>query len=154
MQKTLVILKPDAVKRGITGKIIERLESKGLKLVASKMQLLDESILKEHYSHLATKPFFPSIVEYMTSAPVILQIWEGVYSCEVVRLMLGATNARTALPGTIRGDFAMSISKNTMHASESLEAANIEISRFFKQEEVFSYVRSDEEQVYDKDDLR
>lgn len=154
MQKTLVILKPDAVKRWITWKIIERLESKWLKLVASKMQLLDESILKEHYSHLATKPFFPSIVEYMTSAPVILQIWEWVYSCEVVRLTLWATNARTALPWTIRWDFAMSISKNTMHASESLEAANIEIKRFFKEEEIFSYVRSDEEQVYDKDDLR
>lgn len=154
LQKTLVILKPDAMSRGIAGKITDRLESKWLKLVACKMAQLDEAILTDHYSHLASKPFFPGIVAYMTSAPVIIQIWEWIDVCEVVRLMLWATNARAALPWTIRWDFAMSISKNVMHASESLEAAQVEIKRFFKEDEVFSYVRSDEAQVYDKDDLR
>ena len=87
MQRTLVILKPDAVSRGITGKIISRLEEKGLKLVASKMVMLTEEQLKQHYSHLVDKPFFPGIVSFMTSAPVILQVWEGKDAVEVVRLM-------------------------------------------------------------------
>jgi nucleoside-diphosphate kinase len=102
MQKTLVILKPDSVTRGITGEIISRLERKGLKLVGSKMVRLTEEQLKQHYAHLADKPFFPGIVEFMTSAPVILQVWEGKEVVEVVRLITGVTNSRQAQPGTIR----------------------------------------------------
>ena len=152
MQKTLVILKPDAVTRGITGEIISRLERKGLKLVASKMVRLTEEQLKEHYSHLVDKPFFPGIVSFMTSAPVILQVWEGKDAVEVVRLMAGVTNSRQAQPGTIRGDYSMSIGNNVIHASENLEAANEEIARFFDENEIHSYKRADEDMLYSTDE--
>jgi nucleoside-diphosphate kinase len=152
MQKTLVILKPDAVTRGITGEIISRLERKGLKLVASKMVRLTEEQLKEHYSHLVDKPFFPGIVSFMTSAPVILQVWEGKDAVEVVRLMAGVTNSRQAQPGTIRGDYSMSIGNNVIHASENLEAANEEIARFFDENEIHSYKRADEDMLYSPDE--
>ena len=152
MQRTLVILKPDAVTRGITWEIISRLEKKWLKLVASKMVKLTESQLREHYSHLVDKPFFPRIVEFMTSAPVVLQVWEGKDAVEVVRLMAGVTNSRQAQPGTIRGDYSMSIWNNVIHASENLEIANEEIARFFNEEEIFSYKRIDEDMLYSSDE--
>jgi len=152
MQKTLVILKPDSVTRGITGEIISRLEKKGLKLVASKMVKLTEDQLREHYSHLVDKPFFPRIVSFMTSAPVILQVWEGKDAVEVVRLMAGVTNSRQAQPGTIRGDYSMSIGNNVIHASENLEIANEEIARFFDKNEIFSYKRADEDMLYSSDE--
>ena len=153
MQRTLVILKPDAIRRGIIGKIIDRLESKGLKLVACKMVKLKEDILKEHYSHLVDKPFFPDIVKFMTSTPVILQVWEGVEVVDVVRLMVWVTNARQAQPWTIRWDFAMSVARNVIHASESPEVAEEEIKRFFKEDEIFSYKRVDEDILYESDEL-
>ena len=148
MQKTLVILKPDSVTRGITWEIISRLEKKWLKLVASKMVRLTEEQLRQHYSHLVDKPFFPGIVSFMTSAPVILQVWEGKDAVEVVRLMAWVTNSRQAQPGTIRGDYSMSIWNNVIHASENLEAANEEIARFFDDSEIYSYKRVDEEMLY------
>jgi len=154
MQRTLIILKPDALTRGITGDIISRLEKKGLKLVWSKMSVLNEDILKEHYSHIADKPFFPGIVRFMTSAPVILQVWEGKDVVEVVRLMAWVTNSRQAQPGTIRWDFSMSIWNNVIHASESLEAANEEIDRFFKDNEIYSYKRADENYTYSEDERK
>ncbi len=152
MQKTLVILKPDAVSRGITGEIISRLEKKWLKLVASKMVKLTEEQLKEHYAHLVDKPFFPGIVSFMTSAPVILQVWEGKDAVEVVRLMAGVTNSRQAQPGTIRWDYSMSIGNNVIHASENLEAAKEEIARFFDESEIYSYKRADEDMLYSPDE--
>lgn len=152
MQKTLVILKPDAVTRGITWEIISRLEKKWLKLVASKMVKLTEEQLKQHYSHLVDKPFFPGIVAFMTSAPVILQVWEGKDAVEVVRLMAWVTNSRQAQPGTIRGDYSMSIGNNVIHASENLEAANEEIARFFDDNEIYSYKRADEDMLYSPDE--
>lgn len=152
MQKTFIILKPDALTRWITGEIISRLEKKGLKLVWSKMSVLNENILKEHYSHIADKPFFPGIVEFMTSSPVILQVWEGKDVVEVVRLIAWVTNSRQAQPGTIRWDFSMSIGNNVIHASENLEAANEEISRFFSADEIYSYKRADEDYLYSEDE--
>jgi len=153
MERTLIILKPDSVTRGITGEIISRLEKKGLKLVWSKMVLLTEDQLKEHYSHLVDKPFFKGIVEFMTSAPVILQVWEGVSAVEVVRLMAGVTNSRQAQPGTIRWDYSMSIGNNVIHASENLEAANEEVARFFDANEIYSYKRADEAMLYSPDEI-
>ena len=152
MQKTLVILKPDAVTRGITWEIISRLERKWLKLVASKMVKLTEEQLKQHYSHLVDKPFFPGIVSFMTSAPVILQVWEGKDAVEVVRLMAWVTNSRQAQPGTIRWDYSMSIGNNVIHASENLEAASEEIARFFDDSEIYSYQRADENMLYSPDE--
>ena len=153
MQKTLIILKPDSVTRGITWEIISRLEKKWIKLVASKMVRLTEDQLKAHYSHLADKPFFPGIVDFMTSAPVILQVWEGKDVVEVVRLIAGVTNSRQAQPGTIRWDFSMSIGNNVIHASENLEAAKEEIARFFSEEEIYSYARADENMLYSPDEV-
>jgi len=153
MQKTLIILKPDALTRGITWEIISRLEKKWLKLVASKMVKLTEEQLKEHYSHLVDKPFFPKIVQFMMSAPVILQVWEGKDVVEVVRLMAGVTNSRQAQPWTIRWDYSVSIGNNVIHASESLEVANEEISRFFDDSEIYSYSRVDEPMLYSPDEI-
>jgi len=152
MQKTLVILKPDSVTRGITGEIISRLERKGLKLVGSKMVRLTEEQLKQHYAHLADKPFFPGIVEFMTSAPVILQVWEGKEVVEVVRLITGVTNSRQAQPGTIRWDFSMSIGNNVIHASENEQVAEEEVARFFDKDEIYSYSRADENMLYSPDE--
>ena len=149
MEQTLVILKPDALVRWITGKVIDRLESKGLKLVASKMVVLTEEQLREHYSHLVDKPFFPDLVEYMRSAPVILQVREGKEATSVVRLMAWVTNPRQAQPWTIRGDFAIDIPKNVIHASENPQIAQEEIARFFSPEEIYSYKRADEDMLYE-----
>ncbi len=152
LEKTLVILKPDAITRGLTWEITERFEKKWLKLVASKMISLDNETLEEHYDHLRDKPFFSSIVDYMTSSPVIVQIWEWAEAVDVVRLMIWVTNPRQAQPGTIRWDYAMSIWRNVVHASEDRETAESEIKRFFSEEEIFSYKRTDESMLYEEED--
>ncbi len=145
MQRSLVLLKPDAIQRGLVGEIIARLEKRGLKIVAMKTMQLDETILKEHYAHLASKPFFPEIVSYMTLCPVVALILEWPNAVGALRNTLGATNPLEANPGTIRGDFALSIGFNLIHASDGEEAAQAEIKRFFKEEEVLEYSRIDKE---------
>ena len=147
-QQTLVILKPDCVARGLTWEVTTRFEKKWLKLVASKMSMLSTEVLTEHYGHLADKPFFPSIVSYMQSAPVIIQIWEGDDVVDSVRLMIGVTNPTQAQPGTVRGDYAVSISSNIIHASESEEEGKAEISRFFDADHLNTYTRADEWCLY------
>jgi nucleoside-diphosphate kinase len=134
-----VLIKPDAFQRDLIGEIIKRLEIKGLKLVGIKMMQLGDDLLNEHYSHLQQLPFFPEIKAFMRKTPIIACCWEGVEAVETVRLLCGVTKARTAAPGTIRGDLAMSIQTNLVHASDSLETANVEIPRFFKPEEIFEY---------------
>ncbi|NUJ97512.1 nucleoside-diphosphate kinase [Candidatus Gracilibacteria bacterium] len=143
MQRSLVLLKPDAIQRGLVGEIIARLEKRGLKIVAMKTMQLDETILKEHYAHLASKPFFPEIVSYMTICPVVALIVEGPNAIAALRNTLGATNPLEAVPGTIRGDYALSIGFNLIHASDGEEAAVAEIKRFFKEEEVLNYNKID-----------
>ncbi|MBS8121560.1 nucleoside-diphosphate kinase [Candidatus Vampirococcus lugosii] len=151
-ERTLIILKPDTVTRGLLGKVISRFEEKGLKLVGCKMIELNNEVLEKHYDHLKDKPFFPSIVSYMTSSPVLVQAWEGVEAVDVVRLMIGVTNSRQAQPGTVRGDFAMSIGRNIVHASEDIDAAKVELERFFDQNELYSYTRADEDKIYEDDE--
>ncbi|MDE6383339.1 MAG: nucleoside-diphosphate kinase [Paramuribaculum sp.] len=136
MEKTLVIFKPSAVQRGLIGEILSRFERKGLTIVAMKMARLSEAILREHYAHLVDRPFFPFILDSMTASPVVLMVLEGVDAVKVVRLLTGATNSREALPGTIRGDFSMSGQENVIHASSSLEDAEVEVKRFFTPEEI------------------
>ena len=148
-QQSVVILKPDCVARAITGEVTSRFERKGLKLVASKMTMLTTELLETHYSHLKDKPFFPSIVAYMQSAPVMIQLWEWDESVDIIRQMIWVTNASQAQPGTIRGDFAMNISANVIHASENAEEAVDETARFFDASEIFSYARADENVVYE-----
>lgn len=153
MEQTLVILKPSAIERGLVGEIISRIQKKGLIITAMKMMQLDEAILREHYAHLVEKPFFPYIVATMTSAPVICMVLKGIEAVAVFRQMTGATNGRKALPGTLRGDFCMSGSANIVHASDSVENAEIEIRRFFKPEEVLDYTPKNLEFLYAEDEL-
>lgn len=152
MEQTLVILKPSAIHRGLIGKIVNRFQEKGLIITGLKMMQLDETILREHYAHLVEKPFFPSLLQSMMATPVIVMCLEGKDAVEVVRLMTGATNGRKALPGTIRGDFSMSGQENIIHASDSVENGKIELARFFKPEEIFSYVPSDLRFYYSPDE--
>ncbi len=136
MEQTLVIFKPSAVQRGLIGEILSRFERKGLTIVAMKMARLTETILREHYAHLVDRPFFPFILDSMTASPVVLMVLQGVDAVKVVRLLTGATNSREALPGTIRGDFSMSGQENVVHASSSVEDAEVEVKRFFTPEEI------------------
>lgn len=131
IEKTYIMLKPDCVKRGLIGEVISRIERKGYKIVDAKMMNLDEAILKVHYAHLADKPFFPNIVEYMTSGPVLGMIIEGESAVQGMRIIMGATKFEEATAGTIRGDFAHSTRENLIHGSDSPENAEIEIKRFF-----------------------
>ena len=154
MEQTLVILKPSAVDRRLIGKVVSRIEEKGLSIAGMKMMQLDEPILREHYSHLVDKPFFPSIVASMTASPVIVMCLEGVEAVRVFREMTGVTNGRNAAPGTLRGDFCMSGQANIVHASDSVENAKIEVARFFKPEEIFSYRLSGMEFYYGTDEMK
>ena len=131
-ERTYVMLKPDALQRGLAGEIIRRIEATGYRLVQAKTIVLDEPILREHYAHIADKPFFPETVEYMTSGPVLAMIWEGENAIAGIRQLMGATKFADAKAGTIRGDFASSTTFNLIHGSDSPEAAEIEIKRFFE----------------------
>ena len=137
--KTLVILKPSAIQRGLIGEIIHRFERKGLLLIGLKMIWLSDEILSEHYAHLKDKPFFQRVKDSMKVCPVIVCCWKGRDAVKVVRTLTGVTNSREALPGTIRGDFSMSMQENILHASDSPETAIEEIQRFFNDNELFNY---------------
>ena len=139
MERTLVLIKPDAMQRDLVGELIQRFERKGLKLVGIKMMALSDELLDEHYSHLAGRDFFAEIKTFMRSTPLIACCWEGVDCVNTVRTMCGITKAREAAPGTIRGDLAMSVQANLVHASDSLETAKVEIPRFFNASELFEY---------------
>jgi len=154
MERTLVILKPDCVTRGLVGSVISRFEDKGLKIVATKMRKLDHKILEEHYAHLKEKPFFPGIVKFMSSGPAICMIVEGKDVVEVMRKLCGATNARNAESGTIRGDLSMSTQCNIIHASDSKESAEKEIKRFFTPDEICSWERVQEDFFYAPDERK
>lgn len=130
-EKTYIMLKPDCIKRGLIGEVISRIEKKGYKITDVKMMCLDEKILREHYAHIADKPFFPEIVSYMTSGPVLGMIVEGENAVKGMRILMGATKFEDAAAGTIRGDYAFCTIENLIHGSDSLENAEIEMKRFF-----------------------
>lgn len=136
MERTLVLLKPSTVQRALIGEIISRFEKKGLRIAGMKMMQLTDEILEDHYSHLIKKPFFPSLKASMMKTPVVALCLEGVDAIAVVRYITGYTNGRKADPGTIRGDYCMSNQQNIVHASDSPEAAVIELARFFRPEEI------------------
>ncbi len=152
-EKTLVLIKPDAIQRGLLGQITSRFEIKGLKLVATKMMSLDEAILREHYAHLVDKPFFAGLANFMQSTPVVAMCWEGLDVVDAVRRITGITKAREAEAGSIRGDFAMSVSCNVVHASDSVDNAQKEVARFFKIDEIHNYDKSEFVHVYAEDEL-
>jgi nucleoside-diphosphate kinase len=151
-EKTLVLLKPDGIQRGLVGEVIKRFERKGLKLAGIKMMSLDEAILREHYAHIAEKPFFPGVSKFMRSSPVIAMCFEGLEVVSAVRLLCGITKSRAAEAGSIRGDLAMSVACNVVHASDSVETAMKEVPRFFKPDEIFDYAKSEYEHVYTEDE--
>lgn len=153
MEQTLVILKPSAIERGLVGEVLTRIQQKGLIITGMKMMQLDEKILREHYAHLVDKPFFPLIVKSMVASPVICMVLKGVDAVSVFRKMTGSTNGRKAEPGTLRGDFCMSGQANIVHASDSVENAEIEIKRFFKPEEVLDYTPSNLAFLYAEDEI-
>ena len=131
MERTYIMLKPDAVKRKLVGEIVSRIEKKGFSIVDMKMMTLEEEVLKEHYAHLANETFFPNLVAYMTSGPVVAMIVEGDDVVQGMRILMGKTKWLEAQPGTIRGDLACSTTQNLIHGSDSVENAEIEIKRFF-----------------------
>jgi nucleoside-diphosphate kinase len=153
MEKTLIILKPSTIERGLTGEIISRFEKKGLFFVGLKMMQLNDLLLDEHYAHLADKPFFPPIKASMMRTPVVVGCLEGKDCVRVVRQLTGVTNGRDAAPGTIRGDYSMSVLENIIHASDSIESAQTEINRFFKPEEIFTYELAVHPVLYAPDEL-
>lgn len=139
METTLVLLKPSCVQRGLIGEIISRFERRGLRIDGIKMMQLDEAILREHYAHLADRPFFPALAASMMASPVVALAISGRDAVQVVRTMTGSTNGREAAPGTIRGDYSMSNQQNIVHASDSTSNAVIELARFFRPEEILHY---------------
>lgn len=153
MERTVVLVKPDGVQRGLIGEIIHRFERKGLKLVGAKMMRFNDAILDEWYLHHQDKPFFSSLKEYMKSGPIVAMLWEGKDAVLTIRKMIGITLAREAESGTIRGDFAMSQQYNLVHASETLEIAKKEENLIFQPEEIFRWKKSDLEQIYLKDEM-
>jgi nucleoside-diphosphate kinase len=153
VERTLVLIKPDAIQRGLIGKIISRFEDKGLKLVGIKLMNLGEPLLNEHYAHLADKPFFPGTRAFMQSTPVVAICVEGLDSVDTVRRLCGITKSREAQPGTIRGDLAMSVQANLVHASDSLETAQKEVARFFGASELFEYDSAQTSVVYSQDEI-
>jgi nucleoside-diphosphate kinase len=141
METTLILLKPDTVERGLIGQVIARLEDKGLKISGLQMIQLDDAIIAEHYDFLADKPFFPGIQAYMKRTPVVAIAATGVNAIATVRMLTGATNPAEALPGSIRGDFGLTIDANIIHASDAPETAEIELKRFFKGQGIHEYTR-------------
>jgi len=131
LESTLVLIKPDAVRRGLVGTITGRLEAKGLIIRGMRSFVFTEELCRDHYAHLADRPFFPGLVAFMTSGMTVAVWVSGVDAVEVVRGMCGATNAREAVPGTIRGDLAMSTQRNLVHASDARDSAQVELGRFF-----------------------
>lgn len=151
-EQTLVLIKPDAIQRGLVGEITTRFERKGLKLIGMKMMSLDEAVLREHYAHIADKPFFPGVAKFMQSTPVVAMCWEGLQVVDAVRKITGITKAREAEAGSIRGDLAMSVACNVIHASDTVENAQKEVKRFFKDDEIHSYDKSEYTHVYAEDE--
>jgi len=152
MEKTLVIVKPDGINRGISGEIINRFERKGLKIVGMKMEHLSDEKLDIHYAHHVGKPFYEGLKAYMKKTPTILMVLEGMGVVDVVRIMAGPTRGYEASPGTIRGDYSMSIQNTIIHASESTEVAEKEIKTFFKDDEIFDYELVGMDMIYSEEE--
>ena len=138
-ERTLILLKPDAIEKNIVGLVISRFQEIGFAIHGVKMMQLNEAILADHYSHIADKPFFPSIVEFMTSSPVIAVAFEGENAIRRARELMGPTNSLEAPAGTIRGNYGQDMMVNVCHASDGPEAAEIELKRFFKDDELFTF---------------
>jgi len=150
LERTFVIIKPDAVQRGLIGEITSRLEKRGLRLVAAKFIIVSRSLAEAHYAVHVDKPFYAGLVNYITTAPVMAMVWEGLDAIAAVRQTMGKTNPLEADPGTIRHDFALGISRNLTHASDSPETADKEIALWFNSEELFNWDRNVDPWIFGK----
>ncbi|MBS3740373.1 nucleoside-diphosphate kinase [Candidatus Bipolaricaulota bacterium] len=139
MERSLVLLKPDAIQRGLIGELIGRLEDKSLKVSAMKLMNVSEDLARRHYEEHLEKDFFSDLFEFITSSPIVAMVVEGEQAVEVTRRLMGATNPFEAEPGTIRGDYGLDLTKNLIHGSDSAESAKREIDLFFDEEEILSY---------------
>jgi len=151
MEKSLILVKPDGLQRGLVGEILSRFERKGLKIIGLKMLSIEDAILEQHYEHLADKPFFSDIKEFMKSSPIVAIALEGGEGAvAAIRTLVGPTKGQEAPAGTIRGDFGLSGSINLVHASDSIETGRTEVDRFFGGDELFEYTKTDLQHVYGK----
>jgi nucleoside-diphosphate kinase len=150
LERSLVILKPDGVQRGLIGDVIGRLERRGLRLAAMKFMSVSQTLAEQHYAVHQGKPFYEPLVKYITSGPVVVMAWEGSQAIEAIRQTVGATNPTNAAPGTLRADLAIDIGRNLIHASDGPETAAFELGLWFKPEELVEWKRDDERWVFEK----
>ncbi|XP_063208546.1 nucleoside diphosphate kinase [Chroicocephalus ridibundus] len=148
-ERTFIAIKPDGVQRGLVGEIIKRFEQKGFRLVAMKLVHASEDLLKQHYIDLKDRPFYPGLVKYMNSGPVVAMVWEGLNVVKTGRVMLGETNPADSKPGTIRGDFCIQVGRNIIHGSDSVESAQKEINLWFKPAELVDYKSCAHDWIYE-----
>jgi nucleoside-diphosphate kinase len=149
MERTLVIIKPDGVQRGLIGKIVTRLERRGLKIAAMKLVQMDDLLARKHYAIHEGKPFFEPLIKYITSAPVVVMVIEGRKAIEIVRKTLGATNPGDAEPGTVRADYAVEIGRNLVHGSDGPDTAKTEVALFFDESEILSWKRDTDPWIFE-----
>lgn len=141
-ERSFVMVKPDGVQRGLIGEVVGRLERRGLKLVAAKFMQVSRAHAEKHYEALADKPFFPGLIQFITSGPVLAMVWEGPEAIHMIRTTMGVTNPVSAAPGTLRGDFAVHVGRNIVHGSDGPETAEREISLWFSAGELVAYDRA------------
>lgn len=148
MEKTFIMVKPDGVQRNLVGEIVKRLEAKGFKLAGAKLMVISDDLAKTHYGEHKEKPFFVELVDFITSGPVFAMIWEGENVIKIARDMMGKTNPSEAAPGTIRGDFGVTVGKNVIHGSDAPESAEKEMALFFSENEIVDYNKQDSSWIY------
>jgi nucleoside-diphosphate kinase len=149
MERTLIIIKPDAVQRGLIGKIITRFERRGLRIAGMKLIQIDKPLAQRHYAIHEGKPFYEPLIEYITSSPVVVMVLEGNDAIDIVRRTMGATNPAEATPGTIRADFGLEIGRNLVHGSDGPDTAQFEVSLFFDEEEILAYDRNNDPWIFE-----
>ena len=148
MERTFLMIKPDGVQRNLIGQIVERLENKGFKIVGAKLMQVSDDLAKTHYGEHSEKPFFGELVDFITSGPVFAMVLEGENIISTARLVVGATNPQEANPGTIRGDFGLTVGKNIIHGSDSPESAEREINLFFDESDLIEYSLINKDWIY------
>ncbi len=149
MERTLVIIKPDAVQRGLIGEIIARFERRGLRIAGMKLIHIDEPLARRHYAIHEGKPFYEPLIRYITSSPVVVMVLEGNDAIEIARRTMGATNPAEATPGTIRADFGLEIGRNLVHGSDGPDTASFEVPLFFDEDEILSYSRDTDRWIFE-----
>ena len=152
MERTLVLIKPDDMQRGLTGEILSRLERRGLRMIALRLFQMDEGLARRHYAEHEGKPFYETLISYITACPIVAAVFEGTDAVDAVRKTMGATNPAEAGPGTVRGDFGLETARNLIHGSDSLESAKREIALFFHEDELHPYPRDVDRWVFEAAD--